>query len=92
MLVAELSFFHCVSGFSCRDCVECGHLGTESPLLLLMERSHLKWFLHLCRIPLGCLSWGGALHQRYPPRGTGGGSWGEGGLTISAETAALPVT
>ena len=53
-----MSLLHRVAGFSLRDRVRSSAiregLGVE-PLLLCMERSKLRWFRHLMRVPAGRL-------------------------------------
>ena len=55
---AEMVFFRRVAGFSLRDKVRSSAiwegLGVE-PLLLCVERSQLRWFRHLMRMPPGRL-------------------------------------
>ena len=55
---AEMSFLRRVTGLSFRDTVKSsdipGRQGVE-PLLLRIERSQLRWFGHLVRMPPGCL-------------------------------------
>ena len=56
---AEMGFLRRVAGFSLRDRVRSSvireGLGVQ-PLLLHVERSQLRWFGHLVRIPPGHLS------------------------------------
>lgn len=57
---AEMSFLRRVAGLSLRDRVRSSDiregLGVE-PLLLHIERSQLRWFGHLVRMPSGRLPW-----------------------------------
>ena len=71
---AEMSFVRRVAGFSLRDRVRSlvirEELGLE-PLLLCLERSQLRWFGHLVRMPIGAFlgrcsrhdQWGGDLGE-----------------------------
>ncbi len=55
---AEMSFLCRVAGLSLRDRVRSSDIWRElrvEPLLLHVERSQLRWFRHLIRMPPGCL-------------------------------------
>ena len=56
---AEMSFLRRVAGLSLRDKVRSSdirrELGVVEPLLLRIERSQLRWFGHLTRMPPGRL-------------------------------------
>jgi len=56
--VAEMSFLRRVAGLSLRDRVRSSDIRRElgiEPLLLRIERSQLRWFGHLIRMPPGRL-------------------------------------
>ncbi len=56
--VAEMGFLRRVAGISCRDKVRSSVIREElevEPLLLCVERSQLRWFGHLVRMPPGRL-------------------------------------
>ena len=57
---AEMSFLRRVAGVSLTDRVRSSAIREElglEPLLLCLERSQLRWFGHLVRMPTGCLPW-----------------------------------
>ena len=54
--VAEMGFLRRMAGVSLRDRVRSSAIGEElglEPLLLCLERSQLRWFVHLVRMGLG---------------------------------------
>ncbi|XP_049899777.1 uncharacterized protein LOC126389867 [Epinephelus moara] len=81
---AEMSFLRRAAGLSFRDRVRSSDIREGlrvEPLLLHIERSQLRWFGHLVRMPSGRLPWGS--------RGRADGSgWGEDCLGFFAEAAA----
>ena len=66
---AEMSFLRRVAGLRLRDRVRSSDIQERlrvEPLLLHMERSQLRWFGHLVRMPPGRLP--GEVFRAYPPR------------------------
>lgn len=55
---AEISFFRRVAGISLRDMVRTLAIHEEfgrEPLLLRVEKSQMRWFVQLVKMPPGCL-------------------------------------
>lgn len=92
---AEMSFLRRVAGFSLRDRVRSSvireGLGLE-PLLLCLERSQLRWFGHLVRMPTGRLPW--EVFQARPvgrrPRGRPRTRWRDYISTLAWERLGIP--
>ncbi|KAK0156273.1 Craniofacial development protein 2 [Merluccius polli] len=92
---AEMSFLRRVAGFSLRDRVRTSvireELGLE-PLLLCLERSQLRWFGHLVRMPTGRLPW--EVFQARPvgrrPRGRPRTRWRDYISTLAWERLGIP--
>ncbi|KAK0143304.1 hypothetical protein N1851_018556 [Merluccius polli] len=92
---AKMSFLRRVAGFSLRDRVRSSvireELGLE-PLLLCLERSQLRWFGHLVRMPTGRLPW--EVFQARPvgrrPRGRPRTRWRDYISTLAWERLGIP--
>ena len=92
---AEMSFLRRVAGVSLRDRVRSSvireRLGLE-PLLLCLERSQLRWFGHLVRMPTGRLPW--EVFQARPvgrrPRGRPRTRWRDYISTLAWERLRIP--
>uniref|UniRef100_A0A8D3C086 Reverse transcriptase domain-containing protein n=1 Tax=Scophthalmus maximus TaxID=52904 RepID=A0A8D3C086_SCOMX len=92
---AEMGFLRKVAGVSLRDRVRSSvireELGVE-PLLLCVERSQLRWFGHLVRMPPGRLPW--EVFQARPagkrPRGRPRTRWRDYISTLAWERLWIP--
>ena len=91
----EMGFFRRVASVSLRDRVRSSvireWLGVE-PLLLCIERSQLRWFGHLVRMPPGRFPW--EVFQAHPagrrPRGRPRTSWRDYISTLAWEHLGIP--
>ena len=92
---AEMSFLRRVAGVSLRDRVRSSAIREElglEPLLLYLERSQLRWFGHLVRMPTGRLPW--EVFQARPvgrrPRGRPRTRWRDYISTLAWERLGIP--
>uniref|UniRef100_A0A8C5B2H5 Dickkopf-related protein 1/2/4 C-terminal subdomain 1 domain-containing protein n=1 Tax=Gadus morhua TaxID=8049 RepID=A0A8C5B2H5_GADMO len=90
-----MSFLRRVAGVSLRDRVRSSAIREElglEPLLLYLERSQLRWFGHLVRMPTGRLPW--EVFQARPvgrrPRGRPRTRWRDYISTLAWERLGIP--